>query len=118
MHLPDFSQLPRFVPPPGENPPASGLVFVTVLVAALAIFVLILPHPVVLPLFSLWALIAAACTVLLAILSPRARRPSAVAAWDMAGAFTLVGCAAAILGEIEPIIELIRPSGPRNRAND
>ena len=29
----------------------------------------------------------------------------------MAGAFTLVGCAAAILGEIEPIIEFIRPSG-------
>jgi hypothetical protein len=31
--------------------------------------------------------------------------PTPAAAWDMAGAFTLLGCAAAILGEIEPIIE-------------
>jgi hypothetical protein len=48
----------------------------------------------------------------------RTRARYASAAWDMAGAFTLVGCAAAILGEIEPIIEFIRPSGPRSKVND
>jgi hypothetical protein len=36
----------------------------------------------------------------------------------MADAFTLVGRAAVILGEIEPIIEIIRPSGRRSRVND
>jgi hypothetical protein len=58
----------------------------------------------VLPMFSLWALSAAACAALLAIF-PLRPRTYAGAAWDMAGAFTLLGCAAAILGEIEPIIE-------------
>ena len=71
-----------------------------------------------LPMFSLWALSAAACAALLAIFPLRRRTFYAGAAWDMAGAFTLVGCAAAILGEIEPIIEFIRPSGPRSKVND
>jgi hypothetical protein len=91
---------------------------VAIVVVALAVFVLVLPHPVVLPVFSLWALVAAACTAFLAILPLRARTSYAGAAWDMAGAFTLVGCAAAILGEIEPIIEIVRPSGPRSKVND
>jgi hypothetical protein len=89
-----------------------------VLVVALAVFVLVLPHPVVLPVFSLWALTAAACAVFLAVFPLRARTSYAGTAWDMAGAFTLVGCAAAILGEIEPIIELVRPTGPRSKVND
>jgi hypothetical protein len=89
-----------------------------VTVVALAVFILVLPHSVVLPVFSLWALVAAACAAVLAILPRRARTSYAGAAWDMAGALTLVGCAAAILGEIEPIIELIRPSGPRSKVND
>jgi len=40
---------------------------------ALAIFVLVLPHSVVLPVFSLWALSAAACAALLAIFPLRRR---------------------------------------------
>jgi sorbitol-specific phosphotransferase system component IIC len=83
-----------------------------------AVAVVALPHSVVLPVFSLWTLMAPACAAFLAILPRRARPSYAGAAWDMAGAFTLVGCAAAILGEIEPIIEIIRPSGPRSRMND
>jgi hypothetical protein len=67
--------------------------------------------------FSLWALHGGGLAFL-AILSLRARPSNAGAACDMAGAYTLVGCAAAILGEIEPIIEIIRPSGPRSRVND
>ena len=119
MHLTGFPQPPRSRPrPPGNGARSPGLAFVAVLVVALAVFVLVLPHPVVLPVFSLWALTAAACASLLAILPLRARASYAGAAWDMAGAFTLVGCAAAILGEIEPIIEFIRPSGPRSKVND
>ena len=116
MHLTAFPQFPHYRPrPPGSGPRAPDLAFVAVLVVALAIFVLVLPHPVVLPVFSLWALSAAACAALLAIF-PLRTRSYAGAAWDMAGGVTLVGCAAAILGEIEPIIDLVRPSGPRNRA--
>ena len=119
MYLTGFPQPPRFRPrPPGRDPRSPGLAFVAVLMVALAIFVLVLPHSVVLPVFSLWALSAAACAALLAIFPLRTKTSYAGAAWDMAGAFTLVGCAAAILGEIEPIIEFIRPSGPRSKVND
>ena len=119
MHLTGSPQSPRFRPrPPGSGPRSPVLAFVSVLVVALAVFVLVLPHSVVLPVFSLWSLMAAACAAFLAILPLRARTSYEGAAWDMAGAFTLVGCAAAILGEIEPIVEIIRPSGPRSKVND
>lgn len=114
MHLTGSPQSPRFRPRPGGGPRSPGLAFVAVLAVALAVFVLVLPHSVVLPVFSLWALSAAVCAALLAVFPLR----NAGAAWDMAGGFTLVGCAAAILGEIEPIIEIIRPSGPRSKMND
>jgi hypothetical protein len=39
-------------------------------------------------------------------------------AWNLAGAFTLVGCAAAILGEVEAIVEYMRLTPPRSRADD
>lgn len=118
MHLTGSPQSPRFRPRPGSGPRSPGLAFVAVLVVALAVFVLVLPHSVVLPVFSLWALMAAVCAALLAVFPFRTKTSCADAAWDMAGAFTLVGCAAAILGEIEPIIEIIRPSGPRSKVND
>ena len=119
MHLTGIPQPPRSRPRlPGDSPRLSGLAFVAVLVAALAVFILVLPHPVVLPVFSLWALSAAACAALLALVPLRTKPSYGGAAWDMAGAFTLVGCAAAILGEIEPIIEIIHPSGPRSKIND
>jgi hypothetical protein len=119
MHLTGSPQSPRFRPrPPGSGPRSPVLAFVSVLVVALAVFVLVLPHSVVLPVFSLWALSAAVCAALLAIFPLRTKPSYAGAAWDMAGAFTLVGCAAAILGELEPIIEIIRPSGPRSKMND
>jgi hypothetical protein len=116
MHLTRFPQPLRFRPrPPGQRP--SGLAFVAVAVVALAVFILVLPHPVVLPVFSLWALHGGGLAFL-AILSLRARTSYAGAAWDTAGAFTVVGGAAAILGEVEPIVKTICPSGPRSRVND
>jgi hypothetical protein len=96
----------------------AGLAFVAILIAVLVLLMVVLPRPVVLPVFSLGALLAAACAVFLAILPFRANPSYAGTAWDMAGAFTLVGCAAAIFGEIEPIIDIIRPSEPRSKVND
>src|SRR5262245_4596625 len=75
MHLTRFhhgTSVPRVRPRP-SGPRSSGLAFVAVAVVALAVFILGLPHSVVLPVFSLWALMAAACAAFLAILPLRAR---------------------------------------------
>jgi H+/Cl- antiporter ClcA len=101
-----------------DSPHSAGLAFVASLIAVLVVLMVVLPQPVVLPVFTLGALLAAACAVLLAILPLRGNPSCAGTAWDMAGAFTLVGCAAAIFGEIEPLIEIIRPPGPRSKLND
>jgi len=61
---------------------------------------------------------AVACASFLAVLPLRARTSYAGAVSDVAGAFTLVGCATAILWKIEPIKEIVVcPSGPRSRVN-
>jgi hypothetical protein len=39
----------------------------------------------------------------------RPRAADDVNSWDLAGAFTLIGCAATILGEIELVLEFIGP---------
>ena len=84
MHLIGSPQSPRFrLRPPGSGPHSPGLAFVAVLVVALAVFVLVLPHSVVLPVFSLWALSAAVCAALLAVFPLRSKPSYAGAAWDM-----------------------------------
>jgi hypothetical protein len=115
------SQLPfsRFKRrPSGERFRSPIFGFVTSLMAALIVLALVLPHPIVLPALSLCSLAAAACAAVVAALPLRSRPSYATAAWDMAGAFTLVCCAAAILGEIEPLVETFRPPAPRSRTND
>ena len=103
--------------PPTDDPLAPILAFVASLMAVLIVMILLLPQPVVLPAFSLWALAAAGALALLAATRrSRAQRP--LTAWDIAGAFTLIGCAAAIIGEIEPVLDYIRPAAPRSNAHD
>lgn len=48
----------------------------------------------------------------------RANASYSVGALDLAGAFTIVGCAAAIFEEIEPVIEYMQATVPRSRAHD
>jgi len=104
--------------PNGDNARFAILAFlasVTVLLGTLAV---LLPRPVVLPAFSICALAAAACLALAASVHPRRSVRLSPSTWNLAGAFTLVGCAAAILGEIEAIVEYMRLTPPRSRADD
>jgi len=82
--------------------------------AALAAAVLLLPPELVLPAISVAALAGAAAVGVTAWLSPRLASLRPVNGWDIAGALTLIGCAAAILGEIEPLVEFLKPLPERS----
>ncbi len=120
MHRPNFLSSPQS----RSRRPAAGesaipiLAFVVTLLAGLVVMLALLPWPVVLPAFSLWSLAAAAVVALVACLRPWVGAPRGVMAWDVVGAFTLIGCAAAILGEIEPVVEYVRPMSTRNESHD
>jgi len=64
-----------------------------------------IPIPLVLPIASLLLLIAAALVALYAWLTGRSRSGARVTWWDVAAALAFLGCAAAILGEIEHVVE-------------
>jgi hypothetical protein len=87
---------------------------------AIPLFVMIavLPLPVVLPAFSVWSLAAAAVIVLFALTRRPPHRRSAVNAWDLAGAFTLIGCAAGILGEVEHMVDYVFSLSSRSQSNE
>lgn len=84
------------------------------LLTALATAILLLPSELVLPSISVAALAAAAIVGVTAWLSPRLASLTPINGWDIAGALTLIGCAAAILGEIEPLIEFLKPIPERS----
>jgi hypothetical protein len=82
-------------------------VFAVALAIPLFVMVAVLPLPVVLPAFSVWSLAAAAVVVLFALTRRSPTPRTTVNAWDLAGAFTLIGCAAGILGEVEHIVDYV-----------
>ncbi|WP_245286253.1 hypothetical protein [Bradyrhizobium sp. WSM1417] len=69
----------------------------TALPAVLALHVL--EPGLVLPAFSVLLFIEAASTVIAARLIQRPDNANDITLWDLAGGFTLIGCAAAMLGE-------------------
>jgi hypothetical protein len=77
-------------------------------VVAMAVFAgveLMAPDPLALPLISLLTF-GIAAVIALAAWATRAPRDSAhVTAWDLAGAFTLIGCAAAMLTQNEQALD-------------
>jgi hypothetical protein len=76
----------------------------TALAAALA------PPPLVLPLVSFLSVTVAALIAAAAWAAGARRGGEEITAWDVAGAFTLIGCAAAMLTQNEPALEyLIAP---------
>ena len=86
--------------------------------AALAVTVILLPSELVLPAVSVAALVVAAVMAVTAYVSPRWATLQPVNGWDIAGALTLIGCAAAILGEIEPLVEFLKPVPERSPSRD
>jgi len=90
--------------------PVLAILFLAALVTA----ILVLPPELVLPAVSLAALAGAAAIGVSAWLSPRLASLRPVNGWDIAGALTLIGCAAAILGEIEPLVEFLKPLPERS----
>jgi len=82
--------------------------------AGLGVLAWWLPPEVVLPAVSVLAVAAAAVVAVVAFTMPASAKPGPVTAWDVAGALTLIGCAAAILGEIEPLIEFLKPLPERS----
>jgi hypothetical protein len=93
-------------------------VFGMALAIPLFVMIAVLPLPVVLPAFSVWSLAAAAVIVLFALTRRAPRRRSAVNAWDLAGAFTLIGCAAGILGEVEHMVDYLFSLSSRSQTNE
>ena len=118
MRRTEFFHRPSRKTSNGDNSRLAIVAFlasVTVLLGTLAV---LLPRPVVLPAFSICALAGAACLALAASVHTRRSERLSLSTWNLAGAFTLVGCAAAILGEIEVIVEYMRLTPPRSRADD
>ena len=104
-------------PPPDEGPWLPLLVLALVPVAGLlAMGFWLPPADLILPAISVLALTAAALIGIAAFIMPALGRPRPVSAWDLAGALTLIGCAAAMLGEIEPVVEFFKPMPERSNA--
>lgn len=118
MRRTDFPHKPPRKPPKRDSSRFAILGFVASVIGSLVTLVVLLPRPVVLPAFSICALAAAACLMLAASMHAGRSAQVSPSAWNLAGAFTLVGCAAAILGEVEAIIEYMRLTPPRSRADD
>lgn len=80
-----------------------------VLLAAAPLFLVaaLVPRALVLPSVALAALAAAAAVSFVAWWSNARRHSETITLWDIAGACTLIGCAAAMLSEPETIITTI-----------
>ncbi|HEY4141097.1 MAG TPA: hypothetical protein VGM57_06780 [Pseudolabrys sp.] len=92
--------------------------FALTLAIPLLVMIAVLPLPVVLPAFSIWSLAAAAVAVLFALTRHAPRPRATVNAWDLAGAFTLIGCAAGILGEVEHMVDYVFSLSSRSQTNE
>lgn len=87
----------------GLMPHAAG--FALTVPPALLLFAL-LPGPLLLPVLSLAAMASAAVAALLGWVRREPWHGNRITAWDMAGAFTLVGCAAGMLSQPENVLPL------------
>lgn len=72
-----------------------------------------LPAALVLPVISLGAVAGAGLFALAALRTGSTPRRGIVTSWDIAGALTFIGCAAAVLGEAEYAVEYLL--GQRNK---
>jgi uncharacterized membrane protein len=84
--------------------PTLAIAFLT----AFAVVIVLVPPELVLPALSIVALAGAAAIGVSAYLSPRLASLKPINGWDIAGALTFIGCAAAVMGEIEPVVEYFK----------
>jgi hypothetical protein len=91
--------------------PHATLAVLTAL-AAMPIVLLIpfAPRPLVLPILSLAAIAVAGLAALVAWVFPARPGGATITAWDVAGAFALIGCGAAMLSEPENVLNLLGPA--------
>jgi hypothetical protein len=74
-----------------------------------------LPGPLVLPVFSVLAILAAGVLAVVAWTGPRPRPAARLTYWDIAGALTFIGVCAALLSDPEqalPLMEMRRGEQP------
>ncbi|MCK1733933.1 hypothetical protein IVA79_08180 [Bradyrhizobium sp. 138] len=90
----------------------------SMLVAAPALLIIfLLDSQLVLPAVSLLFFSDAMITALLALAKSGAATVGKISLWDIAGAFTMIGCAAAILGEPDQVALLFgQTAGPHSDA--
>jgi hypothetical protein len=91
--------------------PHATLAVLTALAAVPIVLLLpFAPRTLVLPILSLAAIAVAGLVALLAWAFPARAHGDTVTAWDIAGAFALMGCAAAMLSEPENVVNLLGPT--------
>ncbi len=76
--------------------------------ASIVLLVWLLPPPLVLPVFGMLSLAAAAVSAVVAWRGHADRDVEGFSAWDAAGAFAFIGFAATLLSEPEHVLELLR----------
>jgi len=89
------------------KPHATLAVLIALAAAPIVLLLPFAPRTLVLPILSLAAIAAAGLAALLAWAFPARPRGDTVTAWDIAGAFALIGCAAAMLSEPENVVNLL-----------
>jgi hypothetical protein len=106
-----FTRKPFPAIPSGSLGPNATLAAVAVagsvpllLIAALA------PAGVVLPVFAVEAFVVAAVAAAVARLTSTPWGAPRVSLWDVCGAFTFIGCAAAMVSEPENLLKLFGPA--------
>jgi hypothetical protein len=79
--------------------------------AAFLLMLWLLPAPLILPVLSVSLLAAAAAVALIAWRRPRPHQ-SQLGYWDVAGAVTFIGIAAALLSEPDQVLPLLEGTRP------
>ncbi len=104
----------RTAPQPGAGPQRLAAVTLLAGFGAFALLVLFLPPPLILPAISTLLLAAAGGIALIAWRKPRLHQ-SMLSYWDIAGALTFIGIAAALLSDPDqalPLFEASRTTSP------
>ncbi len=95
-----------------DMPRTAIVAFIGIGLGSAALAAWLLPLPLVLPVLSIGAVLAAVGVATVALRRPKNLAAARVTYWDMAGALTLIGICAALLSDPEAVIPILesRPS--------